>query len=134
MYESSRALILHLIILVLRTCTVVGYFIMIFNACLLCSYSTMSLVTHGFLSAENVLTSGCSCLTFPHDFHTGLTVLLTESINSWQWTGAFYTQAILALVIAQIIQSLSLLSNVYCILDTDPCLNLTEQHHHYFSP
>ena len=74
--------LLHLVILVLCTYTVVGYFIIIFNACLLCSYSTMYLVTHGFLSAENVLTSGSCCLTFPHDFHTGLTVLLTESINS----------------------------------------------------
>ena len=78
MYHQEH--LLHLIILVLRTCTVVAYFIIIFNACLLCSYSTMCLATHGFLSVNNVLTSSSCCLTFPHGFHTSLTVLLTVSI------------------------------------------------------
>ena len=84
---------------------------MIFNACLLCSYSTMCLATHGFLSVNNVLTSSSCCLTFPHGFHTGLTVLLTVSICD-NGQVPFFNQAILASVIAQIMQSTSLLSIV----------------------
>ena len=129
MYHQEH--LLHLIILLLRTCTVVDYFIIIFNACLLCSYSTMCLATHGFSLAENVLTSGSCCLTFPHGFLDGLTVLLTESINSWQWTGALFYQSNFSLGYST--DNTELISTVYCILDRDPCLNLTEQHHHYFS-
>ena len=71
----------------------------------------MYLATHGFSSAENVLNSGSCCLTLPHGFHNGLTVLLTISIHENGQVDLF-SQAILALVIVQIMQSTSLLSIV----------------------